>query len=179
MFLLLFFFTKFHRGEVQLCLYHSNIFIPLAIKKPRIIYIAQVESNETCLVRQKFKEIHGENTPIPAFIEAQCKRSGSRRKRLVADGGKIFLKFTFSAEIPFDCDFDCLDRISWTLRFQFLDVQYKIASGLSLTMTDLETSEQLNVTLHEELQPETDDPQVTCTSGQILSQDQGFCSKSF
>ena len=163
---------------MQVCLYHSNIFILLAIKIRIMEYKGQVESNETCLFRQKFKEIYGQDTPIPASIEAQCKRSGSRRKRLVADGGKIFLKFTFSAEIPFDCDFDCLDRISWTLRFQFLDVQWKIASGLALTMTDLETSEQLNVTLHEELQPETNDPQVTCTSGQILSQDQGFCSKS-
>ena len=179
MFLLLLFYKISHRGEVQLCLYHSNIFIPLAIKKPVMKYKAQVESNETCTARQKFKEIHGEDTAIPAFIEAQCKRSGSRRKRLVADGGKIFITFTFSAEIPFDCDFDCLDRISWTLRFQFFEAQWRVASGLKLTITDLETAEQLNVTLNEELQPETDDPQVTCTSGRILSQDQGFCSKSF
>ena len=150
----------------------------LAIKKRVLEYKGKVESKETCLVRQKFKEIQGEDAPIPAYIEAQCKKSKRRRKRLVDEVGTLFLTFTFSEEIPFDCDFDCLDRISWTLRFQFFEVQWKVASGLSLTMTNVETSEQLNVTLNEELQPETDDPQVTCTSGRILSQDQEYCSKS-
>ena len=140
-------------------------------------YKAKVDSNVTCIARQRFKEIRGESAPIPAYIEAQCGVSERRHKRLVADVGTIILTFTFSEEIPFDCDFNCLDTISWKLRFQFFEAQWRVSSGLTLTMTDLETSEPLNLTLHDNLQPLKDDPQVTCTSGQMLSQDQEICSK--
>ena len=109
----------------------------LAIKTRVLEYKGKVESKEfeTCLVRQKFKEIQGEDAPIRAYIEAQCKKSKRRRKRLVDEVGTLFLTFTFSEEIPFDCDFDCIDRISWTLRFQFFEAQWRVASGLKLTIT--------------------------------------------
>ena len=137
-----------------------------------------MSSNETCLVRQKFKEIHGEDAPIPAFIEAQCRPSESRRKRAVADNGTLVITFTFSKEIPFDCDDSCLDTISWRLRFQYFEAQWRIATGLALTFTDLETFEKLNITVEGELQLIDENPQVKCTLGRILSQDQEVCSKS-
>ena len=66
----------------------------------------------------EIQEICGEDAPIPAFIEAQCEASESRRKRAVTDNGTLVLTFTFSKEIPFDCDDSCLpDTISWTLSF--------------------------------------------------------------
>ena len=133
---------------------------------------------ETCLARQRFKEIRGEDAPVPAFIEAQCKSSESRRKRAVANStGTLVLTFTFSEEIPFDCDDSCLDTISWTLRFQYFEAQWRIATGLALTLTDLETSQKQNITVKEELQLEDENPQVTCTPRRILSQNQEVCSK--
>ena len=140
-------------------------------------YKGNVNSKETCLARQRFKEIRGKGVTVPAFIEAQCKASGSRRKRAVTDNGTLVLTFTFSEEIPFDCDASCLDTISWTLRFQYYEAQWRIATGLALTITDVETSEQLSITVKEELELETENPQVTCTPGRILSQDQEVCSK--
>ena len=98
--------------------------------------------------------------------------SRSSGKRSATEVGTLIITFTFSEEIPFDCDFDCLDRIGWILRFQFFEAQWRVASGLALTITDLETSKQVNVTLNNELQPESDDPQETCTLGRLLSQDQ-------
>ena len=138
----------------------------------------QVESNETCLARQKFREYKGEDSAIPAYIEGQCKLMGGRRKRSAAEVGTLFVTFTFSEEIPFDCDFDCLDRITWDLRFQFYEAQWKVATGFALIVTDLETSEQVNVTLKGELETDNDEPQITCTSGRVLSQDQDVCGKS-
>ena len=138
----------------------------------------QAESNETCLARQKFREYKGEDTPIPDSIKAACKRKGGRRKRSAAEVGILVVTFTFSEEIPFDCDFDCLDRIMWGLRFQFYEAQWRVASGFALTITDLETSEQVNVTLKGELEADNDEPQITCTSGRVLSQDQDVCGKS-
>ena len=137
----------------------------------------QVESNKTCLARQRYKEIHGENAPIPAFIAFQCKQSESRHKRTAAEVGTLIVTFTFSEDIPFDCDVNCFDRISWTLRFQFFEAQWRIATGLALSVTNLETSELINVTLQGKLTAD-DDAQITCTSGQILSQDQEVCGKS-
>ena len=136
-----------------------------------------MNSKETCLARQRFKDIRGENASIPAFIEAECKPSESRRKRAVADTGTLVLTFIFSKEIPFDCDDSCLDTISWTLRFQYYEAQWRIATGLALTFTDLETSQKQNITVKEELQLEDENPQVKCTLGRILSQDQEVCSK--
>lgn len=138
----------------------------------------QVESNETCLARQKFRESRGKDTPIPEFIEFQCKQMESRSKRSAAEVGTLIVTFTFSEEIPFDCDFDCLDRITWDLRFQFYEAQWRVATGFNLTVTDLETSEQINVTLKGELEADNDEPQITCTSGRVLSQDQEVCGKS-
>ena len=138
----------------------------------------QAESNETCLARQKFREHRGEDTSIPPYIEAKCKPMGGRRKRSAAEVGTLVVTFTFSEEIPFDCDFDCLDRISWEVRFQFYEAQWRVASGFALTVTNLETSEQINITLNGELQADNDDPQITCTSGRVLSQDQDVCGKS-
>ena len=138
----------------------------------------QVESNETCLARQKFREYNGEDTPIPASIEARCKQNGGRRKRSAAEVGTLVVTFTFSEEIPFHCDFDCLDRITWGLRFQFYEAQWRVATGFALTVTNLETSEQVNVTLKGELEADNDEPQITCTSGRVLSQDQEVCGKS-
>ena len=136
-----------------------------------------MQSNQTCLARQRYKEICGEDAPVPAYIETQCKQSAGRRKRSGAEVGTLVLTFTFSEEIPFDCDFDCLDRISWTLRFQLYEVQWRVSSGLALSATNLETSELVNFTLQGELQADNNDPQITCTSGQILSEDQEVCSK--
>ena len=136
-----------------------------------------VKSNETCLARQKFAE-HKEDTPIPAYIEAQCKPMGGRHKRSAAEVGTLVVTFTFSEEIPFDCDFECLDKITWDLRFQFYEAQWRVATGLVLTVTNLETSEQVNVTLSGELEADNDEPQITCTSGRVLSQDQDVCGKS-
>lgn len=130
-------------------------------------------------MRQKYKKIWGDNAPVSAYIEAQCRQSGSTRKRSTDEVGTLILTFTFLEEMPFDCNFDCLYRISWTLLYKFNEAQRKVAYGLTLTVTNLETSEQVNVTLNKELQPESDDPQVTCTSGRILSQDQEYCSKGF
>ena len=138
----------------------------------------KVESNETCLARQKFRQYKGEDTPIPASIEARCKQNGGRRKRSAAEVGTLVVTFTFSEEIPFDCDFDCLDRISWEVRFQFFEAQWRVANGLALSVTNLETSEQINVTLKGKLEADNDDPQITCTSGRVLSQDQDVCGKS-
>lgn len=149
----------------------------IAIKKRVLKYQAFVVTNETCIVRQRYKKIYGENASIPAFIEAQCSPSRSSGKRSATEVGTLVITFTFSEEIPFDCDFDCLDRIGWILRFQFFEAQWRVASGLALTITDLETSKQVNVTLNNELQPESDDPQETCTLGRLLSQDQECCSK--
>ena len=133
---------------------------------------------ETCLARQRFKEIRGEDAPVPAFIEAQCKSSESRRKRAVANStGTLVLTFTFSEEIPFDCDDSCLDTMSSTLHLQYYEAQWRIATDLPLTITDLETSEKHNITVKEVLQLEDDNPQVTCTSGRILSRDQEVCSE--
>ena len=150
----------------------------LAIKQRVLKITGYVHSNETCLARQRYKEIRGEDAPVPAYITAQCKQSAGRHKRSGAEVGTLVLTFTFSEEIPFDCDFDCLDRISWTLRFQFFEAQWRVANGLALSFTKLETSELVNVTLEGELQADNDDPQITCTSGQILSQDQEVCGKS-
>ena len=138
----------------------------------------QAESNETCLARQHFRKYRGADTPIPAYIEAQCKPMGGRRKRSAAEVGTLVITFTFSEEIPFDCDFDCLDRITWGLRFQFYEAQWKVANGLALSVTNLETSEQVNVTLKGKLEADNDEPQITCTSGRVLSQDQEVCGKS-
>ena len=138
----------------------------------------QVESNETCLARQNFRKYRGEDTTIPAFIEAQCKLMGGRHKRSAAEVGTLIVTFTFSEEIPFDCDFDCLDKITWDLRFQFYEAQWRVASGFALTITNLETSEQVNVTLNGELEADNDEPQITCTSGRVLAQDQEVCGKS-
>ena len=155
------------------------LFIRLAIKKREMEYKATVEPNVTCIARQQYQKIFGEGAPIPGYIEAQCTESESRSRRSVENVGTLILTFTFSEEIPFDCDIDCLNRISWILRFQFFEVQWRVRSGLTLTMTVLEASEQLNITLHTELQPQTDDPQITCTTGRILSQDKEICSKTF
>ena len=160
-------------------IYFSYPLYVIAIKKRVLSFKAVVVTNETCIVRQKYKEIRGENAPVPAYIEAQCRQSGSTRKRSTDGVGTLILTFTFLEEIPFDCNFDCLDRIGWILLFKFYEAQWKVAYGLTLTVTNLETSEQVNVTLNKELQPERDHPQVTCTSGRILSQDQEYCSKSF
>ena len=138
----------------------------------------KVESNKTCLARQKYRQYNEEDTLIPAYIEAQCKPMGGRRKRSAAEVGTLVVTFTFSEEIPFDCDFDCLDRISWEVRFQFFEAQWRVANGLALSVTNLETSEQVNVTLKGKLEADNDDPQITCTSGRVLSQDQDVCGKS-
>ena len=137
----------------------------------------QVESNETCLARQNFRK-YGEDTPIPVYIEAQCKLMGGRRKRSAAEVGTLVVTFTFSKEIPFDCTSDCLDKITLGLRFQFYEAQRRVATGFALTVTDLETSEQVNVTLEGELEADNDEPQITCTSGRVLSQGQDVCGKS-
>ena len=142
-------------------------------------YKATVGSNVTCIVRQQYRKIFGEGAPIPAYIEAQCTEGDSRHRRSVGEVGTLILTFTFSEEIPFDCDLNCLNRISWILRFQFFEAQWRISSGLTLAMANLETSEQLNITIHDKLQPQTDDPQIACTTGRILSQDQEVCSKRF
>ena len=152
------------------------IFILLAIKK-RILKIAgYVESNETCLVQQNFRK-YNTNVTFPKYIEAKCKQSSSQRKRSAAEVGILVITFTFTEEIPFNCNFDCLDRIGATLRFQFFEVQRRVASGLALSVANLETSELVNISLQGELQADNGDSQITCTSGQVLSQDQEFCSK--
>ena len=149
----------------------------LAIKKSNLLITGWVESNETCRPRQEYRKRFGSNVPIPAYIDFQCRQSGSRHIRSATDEGTLIVTFTFSEEIPFNCDFECLDRISWTLRFQFYEIQWRVATGLTLSVVNLETSEQVNVTLMGELQAESE-LQISCALGQILSQDQGFCSKS-
>ena len=158
-------------------IFNSFLFILTAIKKRVLVLEGQATSNTTCLARQRYKDIRGEDAPIPAYIEAQCKAGESRRKREVADTGTLVLTFTFSEEIPFDCDDSCLDTISWTLRFKYYEAQWRIATGLALTFTDLETSEKLDITVTEELELEDENPQIKCTLGRILSQDQEVCSK--
>ena len=166
--------TKLHTELI----YYLALCMLLAIKQRVLKITGWVKSNETCLARQRYKEICGEDAPVPAFIIAQC-QSESRHKRSAAEVGTLVLTFTFSEEIPFDCDFDCLDRISRTLRFQLYEVQWRVANGLALSATNLETSELVNFTLQGELQADNDDPQITCTSGQILSEDQEVCGKNW
>ena len=161
-----------------MCLFHLHFsYHLLAIKKSNLLITGWVESNETCRPRQEYKERFGSNVPIPAHIEFQCRQSGNRHKRSTMEEGTLIITFTFSEEIPLNCDFECLDRISWTLRFQFYEIQWMVATGLTLSVVNLETSEQVNVTLMGELQADSD-LQITCGPGQILSQDQRFCSKS-
>ena len=133
----------------------------LAIKKSNLLITGWVESNETCRPRQEYKKRFGSNVPIPAHIEFQCRQSGNRHKRSAMEEGTLIITFTFSEEIPLNCDFKCLDRISWTLCFQFYEIQLMVATGSTLSVVNLETSEQVNVTLTGELQADSD-LQITC-----------------
>ena len=157
-------------------LFHSLHVIFSAIKKRVLVFRGSVTLNQTCLARQRFKEILGEDVPIPAYIEAECKSRESRHKRAIANNtGTLVLTFTFSEEIPLDCNFSCLNRIRWKLRNQYFEVQWKIASGLSLTITYSDISEQLSLILEGNLEVESDSPLITCTPGGVLFKDQGYC----
>ena len=161
-----------------MCVFHLHCSYHLiAIKKSHLLMTARVESNEKCRPRQEYKKRFGSNVPIPAHMEYQCRQSGSRHIRSASDEGILIITFTFSEEIPFNCDFECLNRIRLTLGFQFYKFQWRFATGLTLSVVNLETSEQVTLTLMGELQADSD-LQITCASGQILSQNQGFCSKS-
>lgn len=136
-----------------------------------------VESNETCLAHQKFREFHEHDALLPAVIEAQCKQlSTSRQEGSAAEVGTLVISFTFSQVVPFSCSSACIHKLQFPLRSRFEAVQRRVASGLALFIENLETSDLLNVTLHGELHAENNNIQITCQSGQMLSED--ICSKS-
>ena len=136
-----------------------------------------MESNETCLAHQKFREFPEQDALLPAVIEAKCKQlSTSRQNGSAAEVGKLVITFTFSQVIPFSCGSACIHKLQFPLRSRFEAVQQRVASGLALFMENLETSDLVNVTLHGKLHVGNDNVQITCQSGQMLSED--ICSKS-
>lgn len=158
-------------------LYTIYIFTLLAIKEQLAVITGHVESNETCLAHQRFRVFHEQGALFPAVIEAQCKQpSVSRQKGSAAEVGTLVITFTFSQVIPFSCSSVCIHKMHFTLRSRFHTVQRKVDSGLALFIENLETSDLVNVTLHGKLYAGNNNVQITCPSGQMLSED--ICSKS-
>ena len=135
-----------------------------------------MESNETCLAHQKFREFHEEDALLPVVIEAKCKQLSGSRQNGSASEGTLVITFTFLQVIPFSCGSACIQKIQFPLHLWFEEVQQRVASGLALVIENLETSDLVNVTLHGKLHRGNDNVQITCQSGQMLSED--ICSKS-
>lgn len=112
----------------------------------------------------------------PANITAVCTRSSQQGKRSV-DGTFLKLTFTFSEQVPLNCDTVCLDNIAWNLFFAALDLEARIASEtLLITLMDLSSLVENNVTLNNALTI-SPKPQKNCNTGSILSADEQFCCK--
>ena len=134
-----------------------------------------MESNETCLAHQEFTEFHEEDALVlPVVIEAK-QLSGSRQNGSASEG-TLVITFSFSQVIPFSCGSACIQKIQFPLHLWFEEVQQRVASGLALAIENLETSDLVNVTLHGKLHVGNDNVQITCQSGQMLSED--ICSSS-
>ena len=108
----------------------------------------------------------------------QClNRRSLQGKRSVGDDTELELTFTFSEEVPLNCDADCLNDIALNLYFKAWDLELRIAlETIHVTVMNVNSLSEENVTLSGTLAI-NHATQMTCDPGRILSEDETFCCK--
>ena len=160
----------------QKAIHHISIFLTVAVQKPKLTLQAIMVILRNCTVYQQYQASGGRG--IPQDIRVQClNRRSLQGKRSVGDDTELELTFTFSEEVPLNCDADCLNDIALNLYFKAWDLELRIAlETIHVTVMNVNSLSEENVTLSGTLAI-NHATQKACDPGRILSEDETFCCK--
>ena len=156
--------------------HHTFTFYTVAIRRPRLMLQTIMAILRNCTEYQQYQASGGQG--ISQDIRVECLNGHSLQgKRSVGDDTQLVLTFTFSEEVPLNCDADCLDNLALNLYFKAWDLELRIAlETIHLTIMNENSLDEENVTLSGTLAI-SDTTQKTCGTGRSLSEDETFCCK--